>query len=121
MLATLLADEKLAHMARYALEPIPDPAVDEALRAAVSTLKGRPLVGAICSIGVRRDGKALPLLARLLRDADAEVAQAAARALGRLGTAKAAKALQDALAGATAANQLALCEGLFRCAAALDT
>jgi HEAT repeat protein len=58
-------------------------------------------------------------VSKLLQDADAEVAQAAARALGRLGTSEAAKALQDALAGAPAANQLALCEGLFRCAAAL--
>ena len=33
-LAALLGDEKLAHMARYALEPIPDPAVDAALREA---------------------------------------------------------------------------------------
>ena len=57
VLAALLADEKLAHMARYALEPIPDPAVDEAFRAALGNLKGRRLVGVICSIGVRRDGQ----------------------------------------------------------------
>lgn len=120
VLASLLADEKLAHMARYALEPIPDPAVDEALRAALGRLKGRRLVGVICSIGVRRDGRALPLMARLSRDADADVAQAAARAIGRLGTVEAATALQHALTGVTATNQLALCEGLFRCAAALD-
>ena len=42
-LAALLRDEKLSHLARYGLEPIPDPAVDEALRAALSELKGRPL------------------------------------------------------------------------------
>ncbi len=119
-LAALLADEKLAHMARYALEPIPDSSVDEALRAAVGRLRGRPLVGVICSIGVRHDRQALPLLAKLLGDADAEVAQAAARALGRLGTAEAAAALQAALAGAKGTNQLAVCEGLFRCATALN-
>ena len=33
VLAGLLGDEKLAHMARYGLEPIPDASVDEALRA----------------------------------------------------------------------------------------
>ena len=32
VLASLLGDEKLSHMARYALEPIRDPSVDEALR-----------------------------------------------------------------------------------------
>ena len=115
-LAAMLSDEKLAHMARYALEPISDPAVDAALRDALGRLKGRPLVGVICSIGVRRDKMAAPSLAKLLQDADAEVAQAAARTLGRLGGADAAKALQDALASAPSANQLALFEGLFRCA-----
>ncbi len=119
VLAALLGDEKLAHMARYALEPMPDPAVDEAFRAALGNLKGRPLVGVICSIGVRHDVKATALLAKRLQDADTDVAQAAARALGRLGTAEAAKALQGALSAAPAANRLAVCEGLFRCAAAL--
>ena len=52
-LAALLGDEKLSHMARYGLEPIPDPAVDEAFRDALGKLKGRPLVGVIGSIGVR--------------------------------------------------------------------
>ena len=38
-LAALLGDEKLSHMALYALEPLPDPAADEALRAALGTTK----------------------------------------------------------------------------------
>lgn len=118
-LAALLGDEKLSHMARYALEPIPDPAVDEALRGALGKLKGRPLVGVIISLGVRRDAKAVPALGKILRDSDADVAQAAARALGSIGDSAAAKVLQVALLNAPAANQLAFCEGLFRCAEAL--
>jgi HEAT repeat protein len=118
-LAALLGDEKLSHMARYALEPIPDPAVDEALRDALGKLKGRPLVGVIISLGVRRDAKAVPALGKMLRDSGADVAQAAARALGSIGDSAAAKALQAALPNAPAANQLAFCEGLFRCAEAL--
>ena len=118
-LAALLGDEKLSHMARYGLEPIPDPAVDDALRDALGKLKGRPLVGVIGSIGVRRDAKAVAALAKMLQDPDTEVAQAAARALGKIGNSAAAKALQGVLANAPAASQLALCEGLFRCAEAL--
>ena len=118
-LAALLGDEKLSHMARYALETIPDPSVDDALRDALGKVKGRPLLGVIGSLGVRRDAKAVDALAKLLADADADVAQAAARALGKIGTPEAAKALEDALAGASAANQVAFCEGLFRCAEAL--
>jgi HEAT repeat protein len=118
-LAALLGDEKLSHMARYALEPIPDPAVDDALRAALGKLKGRLLVGVIGSVGVRRDAKALELLEKLLGDSDADVAQAAARALGSLGSPVAAKALEDVLAKTSAANQPAVYEGLFRCAEAI--
>ena len=118
-LAALLGDEELSHMARYALEPIPDPAVDGTLRDALAKLKGRPLVGVIGSIGVRRDARAVDAMARFLKDPDAEVAQAAARALGSIGDAAAAKSLQAALPGTPAANRLAFCEGLFRCAEAL--
>jgi len=118
-LAALLGDEKLSHMARYALEPIPDPAVDGALRDALGKLKGRPLVGVIGSIGVRRDAQAVSELAKMLQDTDSEVAQAAARALGSIGNSTAAEALQAALPNASEANKLDLCEGLFRCAEAL--
>lgn len=118
-LAALLGDEKLSHMARYGLEPNPDPAVDEAFRDALGKLKGRPLVGVIGSIGVRRDARAVRPLSRLLRNADAAVAQAAARALGDIGNQRAARALRRALEDVSAANRLAFCEGLFRCAESL--
>ncbi|MGA2032658.1 MAG: HEAT repeat domain-containing protein, partial [Thermoguttaceae bacterium] len=119
-LAALLGDEQLSHMARYALEPIADPSVDDALRAAMGKLKGRPLMGVIGSLGVRHDAKAVAAMAELLADPDAGVAQAAARGLGQIGTSEAAQALDGALAGAPPANQVAFCEGLFRSAEALS-
>ena len=119
-LAALLGDEKLSHMARYGLETIPDSSVDKALRAALDKLEGRNLVGVIGSIGVRRDAKAVKPLGKRLRDPDPEVAQAAARALGKIGNAAAADAIQAALPGTAPANQLAFCEGLFRCAESLS-
>jgi HEAT repeat protein len=118
-LAALLSDEKLSHMARYGLEPIPDPAVDEAFRDALGKLKGRPLVGVIGSIGVRRDAKAVRPLTKMLQNSDVEVAKAAARALGKIGTMTAVVAMSRIVGDAPAANQLALCEGLFRCAESL--
>jgi HEAT repeat protein len=117
-LAKLLGDEKLSHMARYALEPIPDPAVDEALRDALGKVKGRPLVGVIGSIGVRRDSKAVEPLVRLLKSPDAEVARTAARTLGRIGTSDAAKALQKTLAAAPDALRSAVADGCLSCAEA---
>jgi len=115
-LVALLPDEKLSHMARYGLETISDPSVDVALRDALNTLNGRPLVGVIGSLGVRHDANAVPSLSKRLQDPDADVAQAAARALGTIGTSPAVKALQAGLANPPAGNQLAFCEGLFRCA-----
>ncbi|MBN2581576.1 MAG: HEAT repeat domain-containing protein [Planctomycetes bacterium] len=115
-LAALLGDEKLSHVARYGLERNPDPAVDEALRSALGQVRGRPLVGVITSIGVRRDAKAVPALAGLLKDSDAVTARATARAMGSIATTEAATALQQALPKAAADRRLDVCEGLFRCA-----
>jgi HEAT repeat protein len=83
-LAALLTDPRLSHYARFGLEPIPDPSVDEALRAALAKVKGRPLVGVINSIGRRKDTKALDALAKLRHNTDSEVAQAAEAALARI-------------------------------------
>src|SRR5262245_56267009 len=49
-LEKLLADEQLASWARIALEAIPDPAADEALRNQLNKLNGNLLVGTINSI-----------------------------------------------------------------------
>jgi len=119
-LAAMLADEKLSHMARYALEPIPCPAVDDTLRNALGKLKGRQLVGVIGSIGIRQDEKAVTALTKLLKDTDTTVAQAAARALGNIGTEKAARALEKTLKQAEAANRLVVYEGLLQCAETLE-
>ncbi len=103
------------------METIPDPSVDDALRDALGKLQGRPLLGVIGSLGARHDAKAVGAIAKLLAGADNETARAAARALGNIGTPEAAKALDAALTGASGAKQLAICEGLFRCAEALPT
>ncbi len=81
-LAKLLADERLASWARIALEAIPDPTADEALRSAMDKLDGKLLVGVINSIGVRRGAGAVDPLARRLKDQDAEVASRRGRGAG---------------------------------------
>ena len=115
-LAPLLADEQLASWARIPLEVIPGPAADEALRQAMGKLKGRLLVGVINSIGVRRDAQAVDGLALQLKDADADVASAAAVALGRIGDAAATQTLEQSLATAPAAVRSAVAEGCILCA-----
>ena len=115
-LAKLLADKELASWARIALEAIPDPAADEALRQAVATLEGRLLVGVINSIGVRRDPKAIDTLVAKLKDADPEVASAAAEALGRIGGEQPIKALEPLLATAPPAVRSSAAYGCVLCA-----
>ena len=115
-LAPLLADPELASWARIALEAIPGPAADGALRDAMDKVQGNLLVGVINSIAVRRDPKAVSGLLKKLKDADPEVASAAAVALGRIGGAKAAKALSQSLATAPAAVCAAVAQGCILCA-----
>lgn len=110
-LAKLLADGQLASWARIALESIPDPAADEALRSAAGKLDGKLLVGAINSIGVRRDAAAVELLSGRLKDQDPDVASAAAVALGLIGNDTAIKTLRQSLAAAPAPVADAIAEG----------
>ena len=115
-LAALLPDKDLASWARIALEAIPDPACDDALRAAMGKVQGRLLIGVINSIGVRRDAKATDALVGKLKDADAQVACAAAAALGRIGGDKPASALEAALATAPPPVRSTAAHACVRCA-----
>jgi len=100
-LAALLANERLASWARIALEAIPGPEADAALRTFVerppAAAPPRLVVGPINSLGVRRDVAAVPLLQARLAGEDAVLAAAAAAALGRIATPEAGTALVGAL------------------------
>ncbi|NMD34444.1 MAG: hypothetical protein GYA73_01050, partial [Planctomycetes bacterium] len=71
-LAALLPDAELTSWARIALEAIPGPEADAALREAAGKVAGLPLVGIVNSIGVRRDAAAVDTLAGLLANDDVE-------------------------------------------------
>jgi HEAT repeat protein len=83
-LEALLTDPKLSHYARFALEAIPDPSVDEALLRTLEKVEGKLLIGVINSIGRRKDPDAAQALGALLHDSDREVAASAAVALRRI-------------------------------------
>ena len=116
LLAGMLDTAETADMARRTLETIPGEAAARALRAALARLKGRPLVGVINSLGVRRDAKVTDALAKLLRSSNPDVAAAAAVTLGKIGTADAAAALQKAQAGARAKQLAVVRDAALRCA-----
>jgi HEAT repeat protein len=118
-LAALLTDDKLSHYARFGLVPIPDPSVDDALRAALRSTKGTLLVGVIDSIGQRGDAKAVQPLASLLYSPEAETAQAAAAALGRISGPQATAALQAGLTKTKGATREAIAAAGLVCAEGL--
>jgi HEAT repeat protein len=90
-LAALLPDPELSGLARYALERIPDPAVDRALRGALGQTSGRLQAGVINSIGIRRDREAVQALSGLLKREDPVVVEAALLALGKIATRESAR------------------------------
>ncbi len=115
-LAPLLSDPRLSSWARTALEAIPDPACDAALRKALGKLHGNLLIGVINSLGYRRDTKAVGDLIKQLKQTEPAVASAAAVALGRIGGPNAAKVLAQALVQAPPQVRPAVAEGCIRCA-----
>jgi hypothetical protein len=85
-LTPLLRDAKTADSARIALQSIPGPEAEAALREALPALSGAAKAGLIGGIAARRDTSALPALSTL-KDAASEppvVRLAAARAVAQL-------------------------------------
>jgi len=83
-IADLLYNPDTADMARYALQPIPDPAVDEALLTALPHVKDSTKVGIINTLGARRTAAAKPELERLQQSGAPAVAEAASAALAKI-------------------------------------
>jgi len=111
----LLGDDRVPDYARDALESIPDPAADAALREALPKLKGLLLIGAINSIR-RRDPNAIEPLGALIHDEDTTVAGAAALAAGEISGPVAAKMLLRALGTTKGAVRTDVAVGALLCA-----
>lgn len=116
VVARYLADPQLASWSRITLEALPGPQADAALRAALDTLQGRLLIGAINSIGVRRDTGSVAALIVRLPDPDAQVLAASAAALARIGGDDATTALQTLLTRERPEARAAAAEALIVCA-----
>ena len=113
-LAALLADDKLSHMARYALERITGPEAGQALRESLPKVAAKLKIGVLSSLGARGEATSLPPLTVLLADGDAAVAVAAAHAVGDIGSLEAAKVLLTAKAAA--GSKAAIADASMNCA-----
>ena len=94
VLGRLLADPKLSHMARYALENIPGLAAAGALRQALRETHGESLIGIINTLGERRERGSAPALVSLLASREPAVVNATITALGKVGGDQASDALR---------------------------
>jgi len=92
----LLAQPDDAQLARFALERIPAAEARQALLAALSTSTGPQLIGVIGSLGARGESESVDALSGLLNNSEETVGRAAARSLGAIRNAEAAKALDNA-------------------------
>jgi len=116
VLEKMLPDPKTNHMACYGLQPNPSPKALAALRRGLEKSKGRAAV-CICGVlGYRRDKEAVPILARLTRADDAQVADAALAALGKIGSPEAANLLGAARKSVAPALRGAATDAYLQCA-----
>jgi hypothetical protein len=116
VLADLLDDAPVADAARNALESLPQEASESAIRARLAKLEGAMLAGALQSLGILGDAEAVASLSRLLGDLNAQVAEAAARALARIATPAAGRALLTALGRSPVAAGKAAAHATLECA-----
>ncbi len=95
---------------------MPSAKAGRALTDALGKTSGLTKVGIINSLGFRRETRAVPALVKLLTDQDAQVAAAAATALGQIGGSQALRALQAATPNSTGPVHNALVDACLRCA-----
>lgn len=127
-LAALLADPRLSHAARHALETMSSPAAGRALVEALATTSGAERLGIVGSLGVRREAQAVASLARLLAAASSAginpmapedtngvaLAVAAAEALGAIDSPGAVAALEQTWRASGATIHHAAADALLR-------
>jgi len=113
-LQAMLADERSADMAMYALQQIPGGAADTALMRALTTTTGATKTAVIAALGERRVPAAVPALVPLLQQP--AFGRAAAFTLGRIGDERAAAALVASYPAASADLKPIVASSILACA-----
>lgn len=118
-LEPLLADPQQSHLARYALGSLHTAAASAALHRGLSKTTGAAQAGIIHTLADLDYQPAKPELIALLTSPEASVAQAAARALGRLAGDESIEALTKARPAAASVLAAEIDNALLNCAASL--
>ena len=84
VLTAMLADPKTADLGRYALERIPGPGVDRALRETLAKTRDKTRVGIVNTLGIRRDAASAAALRPLALGSQPAEASAALFALAKI-------------------------------------
>jgi len=116
VLAALLGDANLSHLARVALEAIPSPQVDSLFRQQLSTASGDQLIGIIDSIGNRRDAAAVESLSLLLPQLSGATQAAVLSALGTIASLESVEILLTRLKNPANPDSNAVADAALRCA-----
>ena len=112
----MLSDEKSYDIAFYALQRIPDSAVEIALRDALPKAERKVKIGIINSLGERRDVNAVGQLGQLVYDADPQIALSVATALGKIADNGAMESLKKARFKTTGELRARVLDAYLRCA-----
>ncbi len=110
----LLGDERLAHMACYAMETNPDPEVNQVLLEALKKAEGRNAMNILHCLGEREVEEAVGEIAKRLNHSDRHLHAIAAGALGRIANENAFAALRGSIRDAE--DKRSVYEGILRCA-----
>lgn len=116
ILTKMLSDEKSYDIAFFALQRIPDPAVDLALRDSLPKSEHKVKIGVINSLGERQDVYAVVQLEKLAYDEDLQIALSAATALGKIADSGAREALKKARSKTTGEVHARVLDAYLRCA-----
>lgn len=115
-LAVLLPAENTSHIARYALERIPDEKAVDLMRNSLPKVSNKLKSGIIGSLGKRRDERSIQAISKLLGDSDIQVAKAAAESLAMIGTPAAANELSKYVKKASADMKIPVADACLMCA-----
>ena len=116
VLTELLSEDQTSDIALFAMQRIPGPEVDTALRESLPNVSRDAAIGIINSLGERKTVKAVGALDKLISDTDPQIARSAVVALGKIADKNAEKVLKRARSETKDDLRALVLDAYLRCA-----